>query len=98
MPIYPDEALRKRIRGLVVLRVLVSETGEPLEIHVEQGRADLAKAAVEAVRQWRFEPGRWKGVAVRTFATVRIPFEAIPFARTPFPESRTPTPPARSRR
>jgi protein TonB len=93
MPIYPDEALRKRIRGLVVLRVLVSENGEPLEIHVEQGRADLAKAAVEAVRQWRFEPGKWKGVAVRTFATVRIPFEAIPFARTPFPESRTPARP-----
>jgi periplasmic protein TonB len=91
MPVYPEEALRKRIRGMVVLRVLVSENGEPLEVHVEHGRADLAEAAVEAVRQWRFEPGRWKGVPVRTFATVRIPFEAIPFARTPFPESRTPT-------
>jgi protein TonB len=91
MPIYPEEALRKRVRGLVVLRVLVSEKGEPLEIRVESGKAPLKKAAVEAVRQWRFQPGRWKGVPVRTFAIVRIPFEAIPFARTPFPDQRTPT-------
>jgi TonB family protein len=71
--------------------VLVSEKGEPLEIRVEQGKSPLKEAAVEAVKQWRFEPGRWKGVAVRTFASVRIPFEAIPFARTPFPDDRTPT-------
>lgn len=97
-PVYPEDALRKRIRGLVVLRVLVSETGEPAEIRVEKGREGLTQAAVQAVRQWRFEPATKGGRPVRTFTTVEIPFEAIPFARTPFPEafesspSRTPTP------
>jgi TonB family protein len=72
---------------VVVLQVLVSETGEPLQVRVEQGaRAGLTEAAVEAVKQWRFEPATKNGKPVRTFATVRIPFEAIQFARTPFPD------------
>jgi TonB family protein len=94
-PVYPPDALRARLRGLVVLRVLVSESGQPLEIQVVQSAPDgMTEAAVEAVRQWRFEPAVSRGVAVRTWAPVRIPFEAIPFASlTPTP---TPTPPSSS--
>jgi TonB family protein len=92
MPVYPDDALRKRIRGLVVLRVLVSENGEPVEIRVEKGRASLTQAAVDAVRHWRFEPARKGGRPVRTFTTVEITFEAIQFAQTPFPEAAPRTP------
>ena len=88
MPVYPERALKERARGLVVLRVLVSETGAPVEIKVEKAaRADLTDAAVAAARQWRFEPARKGGRAVRTFATVRFPFEGVQFARTPFPRS-----------
>jgi TonB family protein len=86
-PVYPRDALRARLRGLVVLRVLVSETGVPLEIQVVQpARGGLTEAAVEAVRQWRFEPALYGRTAVRTWAPVRIPFEAVPFAQS------TPTP------
>jgi periplasmic protein TonB len=86
MPVYPEQALKERVRGLVVLRVLVSETGVPVEVQVERGaRADLTAAAIAAARQWRFEPARKGGRAVRTFATVRFPFEGVQFARTPFP-------------
>ncbi len=98
MPVYPERALKERVRGLVVLRVTVSESGIPLEVAVQKGaRADLNEAAVAAARQWRFEPGRKNGRAVRTFATVSFPFEGVQFARTPLPEgptasSPTPTP------
>jgi len=85
-PIYPEDALRKRIRGRIVLRVLVSAAGEPVDIRVEKGRVPLTQAAIDAVRQWRFEPAKKAGKPVRTFTTVEIAFEAIPFARTPFPE------------
>ncbi|MFY9550012.1 MAG: hypothetical protein WAU32_02580, partial [Thermoanaerobaculia bacterium] len=37
MPRYPEAALKERVRGLVVLRVLVSQTGVPLDIRVERG-------------------------------------------------------------
>jgi TonB family protein len=83
-PVYPPAALRERVRGLVLLRVLVSETGEPVEIRVlEPARDDLTKAAVEAIRAWRFEPARKDGAAVRTWVTIRVPFEAIAFAPGP---------------
>jgi TonB family protein len=107
MPIYPTRALKQRVRGVVVLKVLVSETGSPLKVDLEKGvRADIDAAAVSAALQWRFEPARKDGRAVRTFATVRFSFEGVQFARTPFPlhpsantPRATPTPgrgPARS--
>jgi protein TonB len=72
---------------VVVLRVLVSETGDPLEVRVERGaREDLNEAAVAAARQWRFEPAKKDGRAVRSYARVRFPFEGIQFARTPLPQ------------
>ncbi len=84
MPVYPEHALRERIRGLVILRVTVSELGAPTEVAVVKGaRADLTEAAVEAARQWRFEPGRKGGRAVRTSVTLQFPFEGVQFARTP---------------
>jgi TonB family protein len=80
-PVYPPDALRARIRGLVILRVLVSETGNPDEVQVvQQGPAGMTDAAREAVRQWQFEPAMSGGTAVRTWTIVRIPFEAVPFA------------------
>ncbi|MEO8429917.1 MAG: TonB family protein [Acidobacteriota bacterium] len=86
-PDYPPDALRRRVRGLVVLRVLVSEQGLPLEIEVVvRASGGLTEAAEKAVRQWTFEPAVWRGVAVRTWLPVRIPFEAVAFATpTPLP-------------
>jgi len=88
MPVYPEEALKNRIRGNVVLRVLVSESGEPSDIRVVHGaRGGLTEAAVAAVRRWRFDPARKSGKPVPAYYTVRVPFEAIPFATpTPRPE------------
>jgi TonB family protein len=75
-PVYPEVALRARIRGLVLLRVLVTENGSPEQIQVVRGAAGgLTEAAVSAVRRWTFEPGRRNGQPVRAWTTVPIPFE-----------------------
>lgn len=74
-PHYPPEALRNRIGGTVLLRVLVSEKGEPLEITVlRQVHPHLSAAAVGAVRRWEFEPARRNGIPVAAWTTVPIPF------------------------
>jgi TonB family protein len=92
MPVYPERALKDRVRGLVVLKVLVSEDGAPVRITVEKSaREDLTRAAIAAANQWRFEPARKNGRPVRTFATLRFPFEGVQFARTPF-QSSAPSP------
>ncbi len=75
-PGYPPLELRARIGGIVVLRVLVSENGRPLEVVVSRGaRAGLDRAAAEAVKQWTFTVPVKDGVPVRTWMTVPIPFE-----------------------
>ena len=51
-PVYPPVALQARIGGLVILRVLVSETGQPIEIEVVRAAtAGLTEAAVAAVEE-----------------------------------------------
>jgi TonB family protein len=84
-PVYPPDALRRRVRGLVVLRALITERGVPLQIEVVQGApGGLTEAALAAVAQWRFEPALAGGSPVRTHTTIRIPFEGVQFA-TPTP-------------
>lgn len=96
MPEYPEAALKARVRGLVILRVLVSETGAPLDFRIERGvRSDINAAAVEAARHWRFEPAVKNGQPVRTFTTIRFPFEGVQFARTPLPGFGAPPTPSR---
>jgi periplasmic protein TonB len=74
--------LKARIRGVVVLRVLVSETGTPLDIVVlERARGHLTEAAIGAVRGWTFEAAVENGRPVQAWTIVKIPFEAIPFPR-----------------
>jgi TonB family protein len=84
-PVYPPDALRHRVRGLVVLKALISEKGVPLQTEVVQGApGGLTEAALAAVAQWRFEPALVGGSPVRTYTTIRIPFEGVQFA-TPTP-------------
>jgi TonB family protein len=75
-PAYPPGALKARIGGTVVLRVLVSEGGLPAEIQVVRG-ADgrFTDAAIAAVQRWTFEPARRGTVAVSAWTTIPIPFE-----------------------
>ncbi len=75
-PIYPPRAVEKRIGGIVLVRVLVSPSGEPLRAEIARGvDRDLDEAAVSAVRQWRFEPGQKGGAPVLAWTTVAVPFE-----------------------
>jgi periplasmic protein TonB len=75
-PVYPAMALRARIRGTVLLRVLVGENGAPVDVQVISGVAGgLTESAVAAVRRWRFTPGLRGGAPVRAWTTVPIPFE-----------------------
>ncbi len=75
-PTYPQLALRARMRGIVLLRVLVSETGAPEQIEVLKGAGGgLTEAAISAVRRWTFEPARRNGLPVKSWTTVPIPFE-----------------------
>ncbi len=63
-PAYPAEARRLRIQGSVVLDANVDKNGEVQELRLISGNTQLATAAAEAVRQWRFAPYRQGGKIV----------------------------------
>jgi len=74
---YPPVAVRQRLEGTVLLRVLVDEQGRPVEVQVEQssGHALLDRSAREQVLAgWRFEPAMAQGHAVRAWARVPVTF------------------------
>jgi TonB family protein len=71
-PVYPVEARQMRAEGPVVLRAKVSEDGTVHDVSIVKGNPLLARAAIEAVRKWRFEPFQLnhKPVAIQTDITV----------------------------
>jgi TonB family protein len=56
-PQFSDEAIRRKIEGVVELDVLISAEGKPLNVVVtKKAGAGLDEQAVKGVRKWTFEP------------------------------------------
>jgi protein TonB len=75
-PRYPPESRRAGEEGLVVLRVLINETGLVARIEVEHssGHSRLDDAACQAVKRARFRPYVENGVPHMALATIPIEF------------------------
>jgi TonB family protein len=78
-PVYPPEALKEKIQGLVKLEVHIDETGAVSQVIPDpEHQADplLAEAAMAAVRQWRYEPylkdGKARPAAFKVMVTFRL--------------------------
>ena len=74
---FPLQALRQRMHGLVLLRVLVDESGKPVQVQVERssGYPLLDHSAREQVLAgWRFQPAVLNGQRVRAWARVPVSF------------------------
>ena len=78
-PVYPPRCLRMGIEGVVRVRVLVGENGEPQEVTLgkSSGESALDRSAMDAVRTWRFEPAKRNGVPVRAWAIVPVEFKLM---------------------
>jgi periplasmic protein TonB len=76
-PQYPEAARQQHIQGPVVLNVLVRPSGRVGETSVISGDPLLAKAATDAVRQWRFNPHQLDGKAVEFETRITVNF-ALP--------------------
>ncbi|HEY0591920.1 MAG TPA: TonB family protein, partial [Thermoanaerobaculia bacterium] len=75
---YPPMARTRKVQGIVILQVLVSETGSVVEARVLRGvKPDVGidEAALQAARGASFKPATKDGVPVRTLKTITIPFK-----------------------
>ena len=77
VPAYPRSALRAGQEGAVMLRIDVDARGVPTDVQVVERSGDrdraFDRAAIEAARQWRFQPATRNGEPVA--ATVQLPVE-----------------------
>lgn len=79
-PIYPESAKAAGAQGTVVLHAIVGKDGTPLALQVlnSQINPDLARAAVEAVSQWRYQPTLLNGEPVEIDTTIQVKFTLLP--------------------
>ena len=71
-PVYPVEAKEHKIQGTVVLSVVINKDGSPENIKVTGGPNELQQSALDAVRQWRWQPYLLNGDPIEVLTTVNI--------------------------
>ena len=73
-PEYPQEAQIARIEGVVVLDIVVGVDGSVIQIDVVKSIPELDQAAIDAVRQWRYETTLLNGEPIEVAMNVTIRF------------------------
>ena len=76
-PEYPARAMRNGETGTVLVRVAVGADGVPTDVEIARhsGSRDLDRAALSAVRRWRFNPAVRDGQPVAASVDIPIDFQ-----------------------
>jgi TonB family protein len=77
-PEFSDEARKNKYQGTVVLHLIVGADGKTSNIHVIRSLGmGLDEKAVEAARQWRFDPAKKDGQPVPVEVDMEINFRLM---------------------
>ncbi|MGC2741924.1 MAG: energy transducer TonB [Candidatus Angelobacter sp.] len=74
LPIYPPEARRTHLQGVVLLQATIGKDGLIHDLKVVKGDPILADAAKGAVEQWRYRPYVLEGNPVEVETTIKVIF------------------------
>jgi len=73
-PVYPPLARQTRISGTVRLHAIIGKDGAITSLEVMSGHPLLQQAALDAVRQWRYQPTLLNGEPVDVDTTIDVIF------------------------
>jgi protein TonB len=73
-PVYPEAARKAGIQGIVLLEATTDELGNVVKVRVLQSVPELDQAAVDALKQWKYEPMIIEGKAKGVVFTVTVKF------------------------
>jgi periplasmic protein TonB len=73
-PQYPPLARQTRISGTVRLHAIIGKDGSVQSLTLESGHPLLVQSALDAVRQWRYQPTLLNGEAVEVDTTIDVIF------------------------
>jgi protein TonB len=75
-PLYPEQARKDGISGIVILETVIDHTGAVGKVTVLKPLPDgLSEAAVDAVKQWSFKPAELNGEPVDVLFNLTINFK-----------------------
>jgi TonB family protein len=74
-PVYPAEARQARLEGTIALDLVVGRDGTVVSMRALNGPDVLARAAMDALRWWKFEPYRVNGEPAVVETTVAVEFK-----------------------
>jgi len=74
-PTYPPEARSSGIEGTVKLHAIIANDGSIAQLQAVSGHPMLVQAAIDAVRQWRYEPTLLNGQAVEVDTEIDVVFQ-----------------------
>src|ERR1039457_6056102 len=77
-PVYPPEALAQKLHGPVILQARGGRDGNVEDLKIVRGYFILGRAAIAAVKQWRFQPYNINGHAAATQTVITINFSYPP--------------------
>lgn len=74
---YPKSAMKKKIKGYVLINLLVGEAGdvEAAKVIESVPAGIFDHVALAGVRSWRFTPAQYKGKPVKMWAKQRVRFD-----------------------
>jgi len=75
-PKYPNESRRKYEEGVVMIHAAINPGGrvENLSVSKSSGFDRLDEAATSAVKNWKFKPARFAGVAIESSVEIPVRF------------------------
>ncbi len=73
-PTYPPIASSAHVEGVVIIEAVIAVDGTVRDARVLRSVPLLDRAALDAVKQWRYAPTRLGGVAVPVIVTVTVQF------------------------
>jgi TonB family protein len=75
-PKYPKEAIKKLTGGEVLLEALIDKEGNVIDVKVIDGKHQvLNDAAIDAVKQWKYEPYKENGIPKKVRYKVTLNFK-----------------------
>ena len=75
-PVYPTQAVQMHLGGTVVLLATIGKDGSIRNIKTVSGSPTLARAASDAVRQWKYRPSTLNGEPVEVERQISIAFKS----------------------
>jgi TonB family protein len=74
-PVYPEDARKRGVQGTVILEAKIDESGRVIDTMVLRSVPELDQAAVDAVKQWVYEPMVINGQPMKAVFTLTVRFQ-----------------------